>query len=513
MESHIKRKSIRWAPHLPSLRAAVHDRVFGVNTAEPATLPKRPRPQTGTRGQPDPSEHTVSGSCSIGDHHSDVPIEEVACGGHSRASDIPSVDSLFESAPSASSTAPSTAPSTLPSTGTASGHHTNTSSISPQTSSLESQDLDNDSCTIETQPTSELIPAIEVIEICQGTFVAVTQEPGNEDKLQWSALSKRIHMAFAKTCRKYPNVSVQFKLAGTSAAHLQPVILFVCPPKTQKQVRKFLKNHKWLSGGECGYKNMILDGNFMRVALDGEGGLEGGLFICADMGDAQTLCGKLGRLEGALSSAGSGARFTIGGVIIVNDTLCCLTTGHVLLGTDTSELVDSDDDKDTSDEENDQHVPAETYHTTTPSRPSPGPEHQKRDEDSVAQSQISQETRIGRILTTSNWKRGVLALNEDWSLIRLDTVCSADEWIVNQFHYPGTEVHGSLKITIDKLARAEDDITEAEVIILAGCTGLQKGRLKTTLVQLYLDNATFQAKEIFTHEPLSKSRKSIDQAC
>lgn len=363
---------------------------------------------------------------------------------------------------------------------------------------LHDQDLGGDSATIDAGPTSGLTSTTKFIKICD-TVVAVKQEPGNEDKLQWRALNQRIHMAIFNSCRRYPNLSLQFKLAGASAESLQPTILFVCPPETQKQVRKFVKKHKWLCETECGYKNMILDGNFLRVALEAGSGLDGGLFIRTDMGDVQTLCGKLGRLEGALNPDGTGSRFTIGGVVVVNDTLCCLTTGHVLVDTpDTSELETSEDESETDEE---------LGHQAPASRTASDPDDQKSDEDGIAHSQVSQETRIGKLLTTSNWKRGVLASNEDWSLIRLDAACSTDKSIINQFHYPATEVQQSpnTSITIDKLARTEAELTESEVIILAGYTGLRTGWLNTTVVQLYLDNATFEAREIVTQEPLSKS--------
>ncbi|KAK2603342.1 hypothetical protein N8I77_009806 [Diaporthe amygdali] len=490
MESQVQPKSIRWAPRLPS--TAANDQSSGANVAGPAIVSSSSKSQIETRGKRNLLEYTTPSSSAIRKHHTDVPMEDFECAGQNRAKELPQAASLSESIWSAASTAPST--------DTGSNHYTNTSSTSPATSIFQGQDLGDDSFTIETRQTTGLSSTVELIEICQGTFVAVTQEPGSEDKLQWRALSKRIHMAFAKTCRRYPNLSLQFKLAGASADRLQPVILFVCPPETQKQVRKFLKKQKWLSEAECGYKNMIVDGNFLRVALDGEGGLDGGLFIRADMGDVQTLCGKLGRLEGVLNPTGGGSRFTIGGVLVVNDTLCCLTTGHVLFNEpDTSEITVSDDE-DESDDEEEQWRPADTDHPPPPSRILSGPE--KIDEDSVEHSQAIQETRIGRLLTTSNWKRGVLTSNEDWSLIRLDDVDSTDEWIMNQFHYPGTEDQDSPKVTINKLARTEAEITETEVIILAGCTGFQKGRLNKTAVQLYLDNATFEAREIVTHEPL-----------
>lgn len=502
MESHAQPRTIRWAPLLP--RAVVYDRHSTAHAAGPAIVSSSSRAQTGTRETQDPSRYDSPDSSSIGKNHSDVPMKEYGCAGQDRANELPQAANLSESTTSA--------PSTAPSTDNASEPHTSTSSASPPTPILQGRGLDGDICTIETRPMSGSTSAVEVIEICEGTFVAVTQEPGNEDKLQWRTLSKRIHMAFAKTCRRYPNLSLQFKLAGPSADHVQPVIFFICPPETQKQVRKFLKKQKWLSEAECGYKNMIVDGTFLRVALDGEGGLDGGLFIRADMGDVHTLCGKLGRLEGALSPTGAASRFTIGGVVVVNDTLCCLTTGHVLFdGHDTSGMASSDDEGETEDEERRQD-PVGTDHLSPPSRTYSHPEDQKSHEDGVAHSRVSQETRIGRLLTTSNWKRGIMASNEDWSLIQLDAMRSTDEWIVNRFQYPGTEFQNPLKVTIDKLARTEDEVTEAEVIVLGGCTGLQKGRLNTTAVQLYLDNATFEAREIVTDEPLSKSnahKKSI----
>ena len=297
---------------------------------------------------------------------------------------------------------------------------------------------------------------------------------------------------------------MQFKLAGASADCLQPVILFICPPETQKQVRKFVRKQNWLAEAECGYKNMIVDGTFLRVLLDGQGGLDGGLFIRADMDDVQTLCGKMGRLEGALNSPGNGSRFTIGGVIIVNDILCCLTTGHVLVnGPDTSETASSDDEDEIDEEERQEYPVGDALPPNLPSKSS-DQQDQKGDEAGSAHSNASQETRIGRLLTTSNWKRGTLTSNEDWSLIRLDAVSSSDKWLLNRFDHPGPEGQDTLTVTINELVRTDDEITEAEVIILAGCTGLQKGRLNTTAVQLYLDNATFEAREIVTHEPLSK---------
>lgn len=499
MKSQKKPKSIRWA--FQGRNGAGDHHRSGTNDAGPATASSSSRAHVETGGKQGSLKHTAlgPGSSSNKKDHADVPIEE------SEGADRDSANELTQTVSSSASTR--SALSTAPSTDTGSQRRTNTSSSSPPTSIFQDQDFDGECCTTETQPTSGFISTNDVIEICPGIFVAATEEPRNEDKLQWRALSKRIHMAFAKTCRRYPNLSVQFKLAGASADCLHPMILFVSPPETQKQVRKFLRKQKWLSEAECGYKNMVLDGTFHRVALDGEGGVDGGLFIRAEMGDVKTLCGRLGRLEGALNPDGVGSRFTIGGVIIVNDTLCCLTTGHVLFDrSDASEMGDSDDDEE-SDEGEDPYSPVNAGQPTSPLGTDPGSDDLKDDPASVTDSHVSQELRIGRLLTTSNWKRGVLASNEDWSLIRLDAVCNTDEWTLNQFHYPATEVQDSFNITIDHLARSEADMTESEVIILAGCTGPQKGRLNTTVVQLYLDNATFEAREIITQNSLSKYNK------
>lgn len=495
MKSRGQSKVIQWARR--PLLTAVDDQGSTAKTPGPSIVSGNSRAQAGTNGKRTTLDISTSGSSSDRDHDRDVPIAEVECvqgAGHVWANDQSHTFNISEPTPSA--------PSTAPSTEGGSNHHTNTSSTSPPTSISQSQDLDDDSCTMETRPTSGLIEAIEVVEVGQGTYVAVTQEPEDEDKLRWRALSKRIHMAFAKTCRRYPNLAVQFKLGGASEDCLQPMILFVCPPETQKMVRKFLKKHKWLSEAECGYKSIILDGNFLRVALDGEGGLDGGLFISADMTDGQTLCGKLGRLEGALSPPETGSRFTIGGVLVVNGTLCCLTAGHVLFdGPDTSGMSSTDEEDETGLEEEEQHHPADFGRSQSPEQTTFDPD-----------DYLSLETRIGRLLTTSDWKRGILSPNEDWSLIRLDEMRTFDtgKWLLNKFHDPGTDVQSSREIIIDELARTEAELTEVEVIILAGCTGPQKGRVNTTGIQLYLDNATFEAREITTHEPLSKSNvKSI----
>lgn len=506
MESQIPPSLIRRASHYS-------EETFGDHGSDdiaegPAIVSKSSRAQTDSHGRQDPSKYSPAVSYSPSQPDSYLP-KDSGCSGQDYAYESPLAASLSESTPSATST--------VPSTGTASNTHTTASSPSPPESIFQDDDLDGESCAVETRQQSGLTSAPELIEICQGTFVAVTKEPDNEDKLQWRALSKRIHMALAKTCRRYPNLSLQFKLAGGSGGHLQPTILFVCPPETQKQVRKFVKKHKWLSERECGYKNLIIDGNFLRVALDGERGLEGGLFIHTDMGDAQTLCAKLGRLEGVLNPNGASSRFTIGGVVVVNDTLCCLTTGHVLFdGPDASEIPSSSDEEET-DEEDGHSYAADTGIAQRPlearpfSRPSFDPQQPNSDEDAETRSHLEKETRIGRLLTTSNWKRGVFASNEDWSLIRLDPACCSEEWIVNKFQDrgPRTETHDTIQITVDKLARTEAEMSETEVIILAGCTGLQNGRLSTTAVQLYLDNATFEARELVTHEPLSKSDVQI----
>lgn len=496
MKSQGKSKSIQWARR-PLLPAIDDQRTNGANAPGSSAVSSNSRAHAATRGKRVALDVSTSGSFSDPDHDLYVPIAEVECAqgaGHIRANEQSHTFNLSE-------------PSTAPSTDSGSNYHTNTSSTSPPTSVFQGQDLDCGSYTVETRPTSGLIEAIELVEVEQGTYVAVAQEPGNEDKLQWRALSKRIHMAFAKTCRRYPNLAVQFKLGGASSDCLRPMILFVCPPETQKMVRKFLKKHKWLSEAECGYKSMILDGNFLRVALDGEGGLDGGLFIRADMADVQTLCGKLGRLEGALNPPESGSRFTIGGVLVVNDTLCCLTAGHVLFdGPDTSGMYSTDDEDETGSKEERQH-PADSGCSQAPKRTTFDPEDHMSDENTGERDHFSQEIRIGRLLTTSDWKKGILSPNEDWSLIRLDEMCTCntDEWLLNQFRDPGTDIQSSREITIDELARTEAELTETEVIILAGCTGPQKGRLNTTSIQLYLDNATFEAREITTHKPLSKS--------
>lgn len=496
MEVQKKSKSIRWAIQGRD-EAGDHHR-SGANDAGPANASSSTIAHAETSGRQSSLKYTATGpgSSSNKKNHADVPIEEVEGADRNWSNDLPRTVS--------SSASTRSAPSTAPTMDNASHHHTNTSSSSPPMSILQDQDSDGERCTTETPPTSSFISTNDVTEICPGIFVAVTEEPRNEDKLQWRALSKRIHMAFAKTCRRYPNLSVQFKLVGPSVDRLQPVILFVCPPDTQKQVRKFLKKQKWLSEAECGYKNMVLDGNFLRVTLDGEREVDGGLFIHAEMGDVKTLCGRLGRLEGVLNPNGAGSRFTIGGVIVVNDTLCCLTTGHVLFqGPDASGMDDSDDNEETDDEEDRQDL-VNAGQPVSPLGTSPGSDDLKNDPAGGTDSHVSQELRIGGLLTTSNWKRGVLASNEDWSLIRLDAVCSTDEWISNQFHYPATEAQDSVSVTIDDLARTEADMTDSEVIILAGCTGVQKGRLNTTVVQLYLDNATFEAREIVTQSSLSK---------
>lgn len=350
--------------------------------------------------------------------------------------------------------------------------------------------------------------AVEVTAIFQGLVLAVKLEPREEDKLEWRALRQRIHLALSKSCKRYPSLSVQFKLAGTSADCLEPIIFFVCPLKTQVSVKKFLRKQKWLSKTECGYGTVVIDGSFLRVALDDKFDPNRGLFVHMTAGQVQSLCGQAAQLEGPLNHHSEGSKFTIGGVLLVNDVPCCLTTGHVLLDTSLDRFSSDSSESSGEDEPADESLLKSSYFVTDTSKLSSESEHSPAGElQSGHRPQPNRdwaEERIGKLLTTSDWKRGILIQNQDWSLIKLERQDLPASSMINQYHDPRQPL-SSPAIFINSFAHSDDVMKNPEVTILAGISGLQEGWLNTTPVQLYLDDRVFEAREITTELPLSES--------
>lgn len=350
--------------------------------------------------------------------------------------------------------------------------------------------------------------AIEVMAMTQGFVTAVKLEPREEDKLEWHALRQRIHLAFSKTCKRWPSLSVQFKLAGTSKDCLEPTIFFVCPLKTQSSVKKFLRRQKWLAKSECGYNTIVIDGSFLRVALDDQFDLNRGPFVYTSAGKARDFCGQAARLDSPLNRPNEIPRFTIGGVLLINDVPCCLTTGHVLLDTsqdgNSSDSSVSSEEDESGDEDSGQSSNPVPDTSQFPLEVEAFSARGFRSKDGPQPNLDRTEQKIGKLLTTSDWKRGLLVQNQDWSLIKLEKQDFSANSMINQYHDPHQPLESPVTF-ISSFANPEEVITHSEITIVAGISGLQGGWLNTTPVQLYLDNRVFEAREITTEIPLGVS--------
>lgn len=352
--------------------------------------------------------------------------------------------------------------------------------------------------------------AIEVVSIMQGLVTAAKLEPRDEDKLEWRALRQRIHIALSKTCKRWPSLSVQFKLAGTSKDCLEPTIFFVCPSKTQSSVRKFLRRQKWLSKSECGYETIVIDGSFLRVALYDHSDPNRGPFVYTDVVQAGSLCGQAARLDSPLNRPNEIPRFTIGGVLLINDVPCCLTTGHVLLDTSqdfisSESSVSSEDDTEDEDSGQSPSLVPDTSQSSLKVKLLAAAELHLKSERQPNLDRTEQT--IGKLLTTSDWKRGLLIQNQDWSLVKLEKQDISASSMINHYHNPHQPLESPATF-ISSFASPDEHMMHSEITIIAGVSGLQGGWLNATPVQLYLDNRVFEAREITTDSPLGESRLS-----
>jgi hypothetical protein len=308
-------------------------------------------------------------------------------------------------------------------------------------------------------------------------------------------------------------------MAGPCEANFKPTVVIICCNEVhRKQLRKIFKAQRWIS--DYKYHCMVIVDSFEKYS----GGIRrlGSKSVRARLSDdCPTLCGVLAEFED--SDHMELTSFTLGGIVLIRDRPFGLTVGHIL---DSSSQGDSSDSEKANDVEDDS--PNEEEHSVE----SPFIFIERSDEVRAINSDdaLSDEVPLNMekqlpwcseldgpyginwqpsTSTVSNWSSiGSLYRLEapspsqllhpgsdqdtprksDWALIEIP---NQNYWHVNTYFPPGENA----AVLVDSILQ-ESNISQRQVWLNAGVSGIMSGLLSEVDVHLRLGDFVFSAKRI-----------------
>lgn len=258
-------------------------------------------------------------------------------------------------------------------------------------------------------------------------------------------------------------------------SQLKSTILFYSPVCDHSRVERFIKSQKWLQ--KSGYNIEVAEGTFNFLGTRAIEELDLGVFVQFPW---DVLCGAPARLKATGAAAAPTVEdvptFTIGGILLIESRLYCMTVGHIL---DHSRCV-------------------------KPSR------EQVKDVGETEKPELE----VGR-LVQSTWSDDAgktedgqrnRTPNCDWAIIRLN---NSQVWPANPYltkPLDRGQEQGLASSNITRFA-SQADINDRELVkhglsIISGCSGIVSGRLRVTPVPLYLRGNLFIAREVITQVEL-----------
>lgn len=356
----------------------------------------------------------------------------------------------------------------------------------------------------------------EVLELEKGVFAAPRLALELRDRSTWDKIQPRLQDTIDNTLRTQQGlestISCEFMMGGQSPKQLKPTIFLVCCHEAYlKQLRAILKRQKWMK--EYGYQCVVIVDSFEELSY---GSLEvtpgaDSIRIQVSLSNKNiSLCGVQARAQ---ARAEDGAvRFTIGGILLIENKAFGLTVGHVVKNLILPQDGTTDDDEDDSEaspfitfEDEDtvnmtglsgpkQIVPALEFRGVTDSIEST---IERTSNSGTADEQTWSYLGHFHVPATSPSIASCSLL--DWSLVSLDPE-------LERFHRPlpnSYEIPPGDHISINKFLQ-RSAITRSEVWINSGSTGMVRGWLMDSLVLFHQNGKTFQVLQVIAEQPLGK---------
>ncbi len=360
-------------------------------------------------------------------------------------------------------------------------------------------------------------PESPVIELEKGVFASPTAIMEPKDLENWRWIKIRLQDIIINTFRPKkgldPSFALEFMLAGPSVTSQKPAVLLVCCNEPhRKQLKKIIKSQKnWLS--QYNYYFMVLIDKLQTLS-GGRSPLVPGLPLYSNLPtNSATLCGAAVSVRD-LSPANAHAKFTVGGVLVIDRQAFGITVAHAMQTTSfdiapVDEENSFEDSTEYSDDELDDSSPFVTFDDvpiigeipSSPGSPVTPSLDQARPvtlgDAFPPTEQPRQNVRIGHLSATSIDYFGLTpGLRCDWALIKIE---EPHRWTPNTFTVPAS----GAKVEVKSFA-ATSEKKSSDVWINAGFSGMKRGFMTDSEAYLQLGNQAFQARQIILDEPLGK---------
>lgn len=372
--------------------------------------------------------------------------------------------------------------------------------------------VSTDSVSMSSQPSG----TSKVLELEQGVFAAPRLALQTADRWAWDKIQPRLQDTIDNTLKTKQGlestISCEFMMGGQSPKQLKPTIFLVCCHEVyRKQLRAILKKQKWMK--EYGYQCVVIVDAFEELShgsLEVTPGVDP-IHVQASLSNENiSLCGVQARAQ---ARAEDGAvRFTIGGILLIDNKAFGLTVGHVI-----KKLALAQDDITDDDEDDSETSPFITFEDedTVDMTSSSSPENNEtalefQDEadsgESTSETNFNSSFEDGRIwshfghfhVPTTSPSTASCGLR-DWSLVSLDPELeSLHHPLANSYDIPPGD-----RISINKFLK-RSAITTSEVWINSGSTGMVRGWLMDSLVLFHQNGKTFQVLQVIAEQSLGK---------
>ena len=394
-----------------------------------------------------------------------------------------------------------------------------TTSLS-ESSTISSTDLSStqslDSFGTTNQPLLEA-PESSVIELEKGVFASPTAIMEPKDLENWKWIKIRLQDIIINTFRPKkgldPSIALEFMMAGPSVTAQKPAVLLVCCNEPhRKQLKKIIKSQKhWLSQYQY-YFMVVIDK--LQTLSGGRGrGVTGQPLYTSLPANSSTLCGGAVSVQD-LSPANADAKFTVGGILLIDRQAFGITVAHAMQTTSSNlPPVDEEQNLEDSTEYSDDglddsspfvafdDVPIEETSGFLRSLVTPSLHQARavtlRDVPSPIEQSLRRNVLIGHLSTTSmDYFELMPGVRCDWALIKIE---EPHRWTSNTLTVPASGAQLEVKsfaVTTEKKA--------CEVWINAGFSGMKRGFMTDGEAYLHLGNQPFQARRIVLDEPLGK---------
>ncbi|KAL1882865.1 hypothetical protein Daus18300_000503 [Diaporthe australafricana] len=374
------------------------------------------------------------------------------------------------------------------------------------------------------------------LELEKGIFAAPRLALEPKDRSAWDKLQPRLQDTINNTLKIQQGlestISCEFMMGGPGPNQLKPTVFLVCCHEAyRKQLRAILKRQKWMR--EYGYQCVVIVDAIWKPSLGSLDDIPDLLSIPVQAylpNNKSTLCGLQAQARSRPNDAP--VKFTIGGVLLIDNKACGLTVGHVAEklippqdgNNDDGDIDDVDgDDDDDDDDDNDESAmghgssspfikfeDADSVGMTGLSSPKEDLSvAQPQDEASRDESTPLPNSESGQIQSEHDWhqfgyfdasttaRSTVSCSRLDWSLVSLDPgLETVHRPLINTLEMPTGD-----RIFINNFLE-KSAIKGCEVWIYAGSKGLVRGWLLDSAALLHQDGKTFPVLQVISDKPL-----------